>query len=105
MPYDAFNSSPTAVINISRDSMANYGHSPATRAAGAAACIVADAWEGIEMFFEPGKEILVARDGDEVMEILEGLSSRRARTTGEAAYRRALRDHAYNHRAALVEAT
>src|SRR5690625_3203595 len=29
--HNAFNSSPLAVLNISRDSMAKYGYSPATR--------------------------------------------------------------------------
>ena len=46
--HNAFNSTPRAVINISRESMARYGYSPATRvfeAAGAAACIITDEWE------------------------------------------------------------
>ena len=57
------------VLNISRDSMARYGFSPATRvfeAAGAAACLITDAWVGIELFLEPGREVLVAANGDEV---------------------------------------
>ena len=61
--HNAFNASALAVLNVSRDSMAAYGYSPATRvfeAAGAGACIITDAWEGIAMFFEPGREILVA---------------------------------------------
>ena len=60
--HNAFNASALAVLNVSRDSMAAYGYSPATRvfeAAGAGACIITDAWEGIAMFFEPGREILV----------------------------------------------
>ena len=51
--HNAFNASTRAVLNISRESMARYGLSPATRvfeAAGAAACIITDAWEGIELF-------------------------------------------------------
>ncbi len=47
------------------------GFSPATRvfeAAGAGACLITDAWEGIELFLEPGREVLVARDGAEVVE-------------------------------------
>ena len=64
--HNAFNCTPRAVLNISRDSMARYGFSPATRvfeAAGAGACIVTDAWEGIELFLEPGAEVLVADSG------------------------------------------
>ena len=37
--------------------------------------IITDAWEGIEMFFEPGVEILVARDGGEVTALLRSLTS------------------------------
>src|SRR3712207_9378582 len=51
--HNAFNCTPMAVLNISRESMARYGFSPATRvfeAAGAGACLITDAWEGIELF-------------------------------------------------------
>jgi spore maturation protein CgeB len=104
--HNAFNSTPRAVINISRDSMARYGYSPATRvfeAAGAAACIITDEWIGIDHFFEPDREILVAANGDEVVRHLENLPANRARTIGEAAFRRALSEHTYAHRAVLVE--
>jgi spore maturation protein CgeB len=104
--HNAFNSTPRAVINISRDSMAQYGFSPATRvfeAAGAAACIITDAWEGIDMFFEPGVEILVARDGDEVAGLLRSLTEDQSRKIGAAAYKRVLRQHTYDHRAAQMD--
>ena len=55
--HNAFNCTPRAVLNVSRESMARYGFSPATRvfeAAGAGACLITDAWEGIELFLEPG---------------------------------------------------
>ena len=55
---------PRCVLNVSRESMARYGWSPATRvfeAAGAGACLITDRWRGIEMFLEPGREVLVAR--------------------------------------------
>src|SRR5206468_6409220 len=86
--HNAFNATPLAVLNIARDSMATTGFSPATRvfeAAGAGACIITDAWEGIELFLEPGREILVARDGDEVAAHLRTLTPDRARRIGEAA--------------------
>ena len=70
-----------AVLNVSRESMARYGFSPATRvfeAAGAGACLITDEWEGIPMFLEPGREVLVARDGDEVADTLQHLSPERA---------------------------
>jgi spore maturation protein CgeB len=104
--HNSFNSTPSAVLNISRDSMARYGFSPATRvfeAAGARACLITDAWEGIELFLEPGKEVLVAKDGAGVIDHLGALSSLQARQIGEAAYRRVISQHTYEHRAAAVE--
>jgi spore maturation protein CgeB len=104
--HNAFNSSPLAVLNIARDSMAKYGFSPATRifeAAGAASCIITDEWKGIECFFEPGKEILIAGSGEEVVSILDNLDPQRARSIGQRAIKRVLNDHTYEQRAGLVE--
>jgi spore maturation protein CgeB len=105
--HNAFNCTPRAVLNVSRESMARYGFSPATRvfeAAGAAGCLITDAWEGIEQFFEPGRELLVAHDGAEVAEHLRALTAERAREIGRAAYERVLAEHTYAHRAVQVEA-
>lgn len=105
--HNAFNCTPRAVLNVSRESMARYGFSPATRvfeAAGAAACLITDAWEGLETFFAPGDEVLVARSGDEVAQHVAALDAQRARTIGEAAYRRVLAEHTYAHRAAQFDA-
>lgn len=104
--HNAFNCTPLAVLNISRESMARYGFSPATRvfeAAGAGACLITDAWEGIECFLEPEREVLVARDGLEVAEHLKSLTPERARTIGTAAKKRVLAEHTYDHRAAQVD--
>jgi spore maturation protein CgeB len=105
--HNTFNGSPLAVLNISRESMARYGFSPATRvfeAAGAAACLITDAWEGIEMFLDPETEVLVAQNGDEVAEHLRQLTAEKARAVGQAARRRILSEHTYAHRAEQVEA-
>lgn len=104
--HNAFNCTPMAVLNISRDSMAKYGFSPATRvfeAAGAGACIITDYWEGIDTFFEPGKEILVAKSGEEVEKILAELTPEMAKEIGDAAYKKVLDAHTYEHRAELLE--
>jgi spore maturation protein CgeB len=100
--HNAFNCTPKAVLNISRDSMAKMGFSPATRvfeAAGAGACIITDYWLGIDFFFEPGKEILVAGSGEEVAKILTKLTEEDAKRIGEAAKNRVLLSHTYAHRA------
>ena len=104
--HNAFNCTPLAVLNICRASMARYGFSPPTRvfeAAGAAACLITDAWEGVEQFFEPETEILVAHNGDDVARHLTLLTSNRASEIGQAAYRRVLAEHTYAHRARQVE--
>jgi spore maturation protein CgeB len=105
--HNAFNCTPLSVLNISRESMARYGFSPATRvfeAAGAGACLITDAWEGIELFLEPDSEVLVARSGEEVAELVRQLQPDRARTIGAAALRRVLAEHTYAHRAKQVDA-
>jgi spore maturation protein CgeB len=104
--HNAFNCTPRAVLNISRESMARYGFSPATRvfeAAGAGACLITDYWEGIETFLEPGREVLVAHSGDEVAEILQALSPQQARAIGDGALQRVLREHTYAQRAVQFE--
>ena len=105
--HNAFNCTPRAVLNISRESMARFGFSPATRvfeAAGAGACLITDKWEGIEMFLDPGEEILVASDGDEVAAALSALDAPTAALIGERARRRILSEHTYTHRAAQLGA-
>lgn len=105
--HNALNRSALAVLNVSRESMAANGWSPATRvfeAAGAGACLLSDEWEGIEDFLAPGEEVLVARDGGEVAELLEELDPERARRIGEAAMERVLAEHTYERRAEQVEA-
>jgi spore maturation protein CgeB len=104
--HNAFNSTPLAVLNVTRASMAANGWSPPTRvfeAAGAGACLVTDAWEGIELFLEPGREVLVARDGGEVAALLDELTPEHARAIGTRARRRILREHTYERRALQVD--
>ena len=104
--HNAFNCTPLAVLNVARDSMADVGFSPATRvfeAVGAAACLITDAWEGIDMFLKPDEEVLVARDGRDVADLLRNLTPEKARAIGQAGLRRALDEHTYAHRGAQVD--
>lgn len=104
--HNAFNCTPRAVLNVARDSMAHIGFSPATRvfeAAGAAACLITDAWEGIEQFLIPDEEVLVARDGQDVADHLAALTPERAEAIGQAALRRVLAEHTYDLRGAEVD--
>ncbi len=105
--HNAFNCSPRMVLNVSRESMARYGFSPATRvfeAAGAGACLITDEWEGIDLFFAPGREILVAADGEAVARLVRDVTAEQAWEIGAAALSRVLAEHTYAHRVAQLEA-
>lgn len=104
--HNAFNLSPTAVINISRADMASTGYAPATRvfeAAGAGSCLISDTWPGLEQFLQPGEEVLVASDTDDVIDLVSNLAPQQARRIGLRARDRMLAEHTYEHRAEQVE--
>jgi spore maturation protein CgeB len=105
--HNAFNVTPRAILNVNRASMAATGFSPPTRlfeVAGAGGCLITDAWDGIEQFLTPGSEVLVARDGGDVVEIMQTLTAERAATIGQAGRRRILAEHTYDRRAAALHA-
>lgn len=104
--HNCFNASPRMVLNINRTSMAQVGFSPPTRifeAAGAAACVITDAWAGIDLFFRQNTEILVAADSRQVTHWIESIDAKQARDIGLAMRRRALADHTYARRAQRVD--
>jgi spore maturation protein CgeB len=104
--HNGVNCSARMVLNINRDSMAEVGFSPPTRvfeAAGAGVCTITDAWNGIETFFRPGSEILVAGSAAEIVEWLRMIDPQRTREIGKAMRARALRDHTYTQRANQVD--
>ena len=104
--HNALNVSARTVLNISRNSMASTGFSPATRvfeAAGAGACLMTDGWEGLALFLTPGEEVLVVRDGADLADALQGLSADRAAAIGQAALRRVLAEHTYDRRARMLD--
>jgi len=104
--HNMINSSARMVLNINRESMAKVGFSPPTRvfeAAGAAACLITDAWLGVEHFFEPEREILVAHSADDIVRYLRQTGAEQAQSIGSAMHDRALRDHTYQLRARQVD--
>ncbi len=93
--HPAFFSSAGLSLNVTRETMARWGWCPPARLFEAAACgapQVTDAWEGLEDFFEPGKEVLVARSAGDV---LDALSRTRAemQQLARCARERALDEH------------
>jgi spore maturation protein CgeB len=103
--HNVVNCSARMVLNVNRESMAQIGFSPPTRifeAAGAAACVVTDAWQGIDGFFAPGREILPAASAEDVVDHLSRVGNREAQALGMAMRNRALREHTYQLRAERV---
>ena len=104
--HNAVNCSARMVLNINRDSMAGVGFSPPTRvfeAAGGGACLITDEWPGIDRFFVPGKEILVASCVEDVVRAMRNFDAKEAKTMGTAMRERALREHTYAQRADSVD--
>jgi spore maturation protein CgeB len=103
--HNRVNCSARMVLNLNRDSMASVGFSPPTRvfeAAGAGACLITDSWAGIDKFFQPGREILVANTAEEIVSLLRSTGAEDAEKIGSAMRQRALHDHTYAQRAAQV---
>ena len=65
--------------------------------------MITDAFVGVETFFEPGRELLVAKDGEELADHVQSLTDQRAKAIGAAALKRVLADHTYDQRAVLLE--
>jgi spore maturation protein CgeB len=103
--HNVVNCSARMVLNVNRESMAGVGYSPPTRifeAAGAGACVITDDWQGVETFFEPDREILIAASAEDVVHWLRSIGTAEAGSIGKAMHDRALRDHVYAGRAQQV---
>ncbi len=104
--HPGFYNSQRWTLNVTREDMRRLGHSPSVRLFEAAACatpVISDPWEGLEAYFEPGREILVADSRREVVEYLTAIDEPTRREIGERARRRVLAEHTPGHRAAELE--
>lgn len=93
--HPAFFCSSRATLNVTRAAMASYGFCPSGRLFEAAACgvpVLSDSWEGLEEFFEPGREIIRVTTSEEVVAALT-LSDRDLQRIAEAARERTLTQH------------
>lgn len=89
-------------LNITRKAMKELGHSPSVRLFEAAACgvpVISDYWDGLDELFEFGKEIFVADDAAEVIDLLKTATPETCLQMGEAARKRILANHTATHRA------
>lgn len=103
--HAAFFSSSRLTLNITRSAMAARGYCPSGRLFEAAACgtpVLTDAWEGLDLFFTPGREVLLARHGDDVLDALERSDEDLIRI-GRSARERVLDEHTSLHRAIELE--
>ena len=94
-------------LNLTRADMVAAGWSPSVRLFEAAACgtpIISDCWAGIEEFFVPGREILLATSHAEVVQLVNDLPAETAVAIGQSARRRVLARHTAAHRAQELEA-
>jgi spore maturation protein CgeB len=105
--HAAFYNSQRFTLNVTRKDMVDAGYSPSVRLFEAAACgvpIISDIWAGIDEFFTPGREILLADTTDDVLAYLREMPDEERRALGERARNRVLREHTATHRARqLVE--
>lgn len=104
--HPALYSSSRLTLNVTRRAMAQSGYCPSGRLFEAAACgtpVVTDCWDGLESFFQPGEEILVATQTADVMAALELSDGQLARIAGRAR-QRAIEEHCAARRARQLEA-
>ncbi|HEX3125718.1 MAG TPA: glycosyltransferase [Thermoanaerobaculia bacterium] len=99
--HPAFYGSSPLTLNVTRAAMARMGWCPSGRLFEAAACgtaCLSDTWEGLDQFFEPGREILLAETPEDAVAALT-LPSEEIARIGRAARERALAEHTADHRA------
>lgn len=93
--HPRFYGSADVTVNVTRGAMARMGFCPSGRLFEAAACgvpVLSDVWEGLGEFFEPGREILVARTTEDALDVLRRPASDLQRV-GRAARERVLAEH------------
>ena len=102
-----FYNSQRFTLNLTRADMIAAGYSPSVRLFEAAACatpIISDYWNGLETFFTPGKEILVAATSNDVVAYLSEISEVQRVEIGLRARAKVLARHTSEHRARELEA-
>lgn len=99
--HSAFFSSSRLTLNVTRDPMARMGWCPSGRLFEAAACaatVLSDEWCGLDDFYTPGEQVLVARNTDDTLAALD-MSDAQLQAIGRAARERTLDEHTSLHRA------
>jgi spore maturation protein CgeB len=103
--HPGFYSSSGLTLSTTRSAMARMGYCPSGRLFEAAACgtpALTDAWEGLDAFFRPGSEILVAHDTEDAILALEASDAELGRIA-YLARQRTLDEHTAERRAEELE--
>jgi spore maturation protein CgeB len=99
--HPAFFASSRLTLNVTRQAMAEMGWCPSGRLFEAAACgapILSDWWEGLDAFFEPGRDMLVARTSEDAVAALD-LGDAELKRMAANARERVLAEHTSAQRA------
>ena len=104
--HPPFYCSSRFTLNLTRKQMIATGYSPSVRlfeAAGCGAAIISDRWDGLESFFIPEREILLANSRQDVVGFLKHLTDQQVHEIGRRAQERVLREHSADKRAIQFE--
>ncbi len=104
--HASFYSSSRFSLNLTRQEMVYAGYSPSVRLFEAAACgaaVISDAWRGMEGFFTPGEEILLAESDSDVIGYLSHTTDQEIHSIGSRARERVLAHHTADCRAIEFE--
>ena len=99
--HAAFYAAQRFTVNVTRAEMIRAGWSPSVRlfeAAGCAVPVISDRWDGLDAFFIPGEEIVIAGTTEEVLDVLRGFSGEARSRMGRRARRRVLAEHTAQRR-------
>ncbi|HYO78118.1 MAG TPA: glycosyltransferase, partial [Thermoanaerobaculia bacterium] len=99
--HPAFYCSSNLTLNVTRGAMAARGYCPSGRLFEAAACgvpVLSDTFDGLDTFFEPGREILLAQSTEEAIEAMNIPPAELAKI-GAAARKRVMAEHTSEVRA------
>jgi spore maturation protein CgeB len=104
--HPRFYSAQRVTLNVTRAPMVAAGWSPSVRLFEAAACavpVVSDWWPGLDAFFVPDVEILVASGADDVVRVLTEVDDGELAEIGRRARQRVVREHTAERRAEQLE--
>jgi spore maturation protein CgeB len=104
--HRTFYTSQRFTLNVTRAEMIRIGYSPSVRLFEAAACatpVISDRWDGLDTFFVPGREILLAESSDDVLRILQEVTEEERRAIGARARAAVMAAHTPAHRVAQLE--